>query len=305
MNTLQMNLDDIHQLTLVGKALSSPTRVEILQLLCNMELNINEIAEKLGIPPSSAAMNIKVLEEAKLIQTTLQPGIRGSMKLCKKNQDEIFIQLKTQVDYEEDSISIPMPIGNYVDYKVESPCGLVNEKGPIDEEDEPRCFYNPNRTTAKLLWFMNGYVEYRFPNHVLKDKKEKSLELSMELCSEDHDYNLTHPSDITVWINGIEAGTWECPSDFGGRRGKLNPDWWPDKNTQYGILKTWKLTKDGSYLDEEKVNHTSIEDYQLAKEEYISVRIGIKEDAKHIGGVNLFGDSFGDSPQNIEMKIIF
>ena len=61
-----------------------------------------------------------------------------------------------------------MPIGNYVDYQVEPTCGLVGEKGPIGEEDEPRGFYDPKRTKAKLLWFGRGYVEYRFPNNILK-----------------------------------------------------------------------------------------------------------------------------------------
>jgi predicted transcriptional regulator len=300
-----MSLDDTKHLALVSKALSAEIRIEILKLLCNSDLNVNEIAEKLKIPASSAASHIKVLEEALLIKTTLQPGVRGSMKLCKKQMDEIGISLTTHNNCFEEQEMISMPIGNYVDYKVEPTCGLVNEKGPIDEEDEPRCFYNPMRTTAKLLWFQKGYVEYRFPNNVLKQKKVKKLELSFELCSEDHEYNLDCPSDITVWINGIEAGTYTCPSDFGGRRGSLNPSWWPDKNTQYGKLKTWKLTEEGSFIDDQKVNDKSISSYGLSTKEYISVRIGIKDDANNIGGINIFGDSFGDFPQDIILRFIF
>lgn len=305
MQTIKMSLDDTKHLALVSKALSAEIRIEILKLLCNSDLNVNEIAEKLKIPASSAASHIKVLEEALLIKTALQPGVRGSMKLCKKQMDEIGISLSTHSNCFEEQEMISMPIGNYVDYKVEPTCGLVNEKGPIDEEDEPRCFYNPMRTTAKLLWFQKGYVEYRFPNNVLKQKKEKRLELSFELCSEDHEYNLDCPSDITVWINGIEAGTYTCPSDFGGRRGSLNPSWWPDKNTQYGKLKTWKLTEEGSFIDDQKVNDKSISSYGLSTKEYISVRIGIKDDAKNIGGINIFGDSFGDFPQDIILRFIF
>ena len=127
----------------------------------------------------------------------------------------------------------------------------------------------------------------------------------MELCSEDHEYNFDFPSDITVWINGIEAGTWNCPGDFGGRRGKYNPAWWPDKNTQYGNLKTWTLTEQGSFLDGDLMNNMSIKEYRLSENAYISVRIGIKEDAGHVGGVNLFGDCFGDYAQNIRMKFVF
>ena len=36
-----------------------------------------------------------------------------------------------------------------------------------------------------------------------------------------------------------------------------------------------------------------------------SVRIGVKEDAVHKGGMNLFGNGFGDYPQDIVMKMWF
>lgn len=301
--TKHMDLDDKEQLALLARALSAEVRIEILKLLCRCDLNINEIAERLGLPQSSAAAHVKVLEEAGLIKTSLKPAVRGSMKVCSKQLEAFGVELITKM--EEETEVINMPIGNFVDYYVEATCGIVSEKGHIDEEDEPRCFYNPDRTKAKLLWFGKGYVEYRFSNKVLTNRQEKRMELSMELCSEDHEYNFDFPSDITVWINGIEAGTWDCPGDFGGRRGKLNPGWWPDKNTQYGILKTWKLTEQGTYIDERKINSLAIHEYHLSEKAFISVRIGIKEDAEHIGGVNLFGDCFGDYAQNIRMKIIF
>ena len=251
-------LDDTRRLVLLGKALSVETRLDILKLLCGRERNINEIAEELSIPPSSAASHVRVLEAAGLIKTALQPGIRGSMKLCSK---------------------------------------VV--------EDEPRCFYYPERTNAKLLWLGKGYVEYRFPNNVLKRATEERAELSFEVCSEDHEFNLNWPSDITVWMNGREAGTFLCPSDFGGRRGKLNPDWWPDKNTQYGMLKTWSFTPDGTFLDGEKISECTLKEYGLSENEYISVRIGIKEDAGHRGGLNLFGNCFGDYPQDIKLTLFY
>ncbi|WP_181899234.1 ArsR/SmtB family transcription factor [Lachnotalea glycerini] len=299
------NLDlDHSDLVLTARALASEVRIDILKLLCKESLKVNEIAERLDIPASTAALNVKVLEEAGLIRCDLQPGIRGSMKVCYKQTEELNITLNHDENRSKNGIEvISMPIGNYVDYKVTPTCGIVNEKSHIDDEDEPRCFYNPARITAKLLWFGAGYVEYRFPNAVIQKRRVKSAELSMELCSEAPDYDLNCKSDITVWINGIDAGTWCSPSDFGGRRGKLNPDWWPDKNTQYGILKTWRLTDKGTFIDKEKVNENVMKDYSLADYPYISIRIGIKEDAQNIGGVNIFGDCFGDYPQNIVLKL--
>lgn len=249
-------------------------------------------------------MHVKVLEEAGLIKTELLPAVRGSMKVCHKAADEIMIAVRTSMGAEKVEV-INMPIGSYVDYKVFPTCGLVNEKGCIGEEDEPRCFYHPDRASAQLLWFGEGYVEYRFPNHMLKMARETRVELSMELCSEDHEFNMDFPSDITVWINNVEAGTWTCPSDFGGRRGIWNPEWWPDKNTQFGLLKTWKISGDGTYLDDEKLSEVTLQEYHLNESDYISVRIGIKENAVHKGGINLFGDGFGDYAQGIRMAIFY
>lgn len=303
--TIKMNLDDKDHLTSIAKALSVEARIEILKRLKKQDFSINELAEQLDIPASSAASHIKVLEEAGFIKTTLQPASRGSMKVCHILLDHIYIEVNTALKGEEEIQLIKMPIGSFVDIKAAPTCGIVGAKGPIGEEDEPGSFYYPDRFDAKLIWFRRGYVEYRFPNSSLKKKKIKRLELSMELCSEDHEYNLECPSDITIWINGREAGTWFCPSDFGGRRGKLNPDWWPDKNTQYGILKTWILGEKGSYIEQNLANERTIFDYELEKGDFISVRIGVKEEAQHIGGINLFGDCFGDYNQNIVMKLLF
>ena len=299
---LYLDFDKKKELCSLGKALSSEVRIEILKLLEQQSLNVNEIAEKLEIPASSAAMNVRVLEEAGLIRTELRPGVRVSMKICSKQCGEVKILLKeTGTDAQVEVIS--MPVGNYVDYEVSPTCGMVNDTDYIDGEDEPRCFYNPLRTTAQLIWFGAGYVEYRFSNAGVQKKELKMAELSVELCSETADYDLDCPSDITLWLNGIDAGTYNCPSDFGGRRGKLNPDWWEDKNTQFGVLKTWRIDETGTYLDDVKVSDCSIEEYRMTETPYISVRIGIKKEAEHIGGVNIFGSHYGDHPQDILLKL--
>ena len=296
-----LKLENEKELMALGKALSSESRIQILELLQKGPLCVNEIAEILGIPASSAALNIRVLEEADLIRTELKPGVRGSMKLCIPQEFHLVLDLEKKEEEQEEVIS--MPVGSYVDYKITPTCGMVNDDEYIDGEDEPRCFYDPRRISAKLIWFSSGYLEYRFPNAGMQKTKVKSLEFSAEMCSETADHDLDCPSDITLWMNGLEAGTWTCPSDFGGRRGKLNPDWWEDKNSQYGNLKQWYIDETGTYLDGKKVSDRKLEEYHLADGDYISVRIGIREDARHSGGVNIFGSSFGDYPQDLVMKL--
>ncbi len=303
--TIKMNLDDTERMAVISKALSSETRINILRYLRRSDLNVNEIATLLNIPASSAAAHVKALEEAGFIRTSLQPGIRGSMKVCHIVLDHIYMELDTAGNLEQEEEIIRMPIGSYTDYKAVPSCGLASSKGPIGPEDEPRCFFLPERMDAQLIWLGSGYLEYRFPAYPFTEKKAKKLEISMELCSEDHEYNLDYPSDLTLWINNKEIGTWSCPGDFGGRRGKLNPDWWPDKNTQYGHLKTWKITGQGCYLDDDKTYETKLDELGLEKNDYITVRIGVREDAQHQGGLNIFGEGFGDYAQNINMRIIF
>jgi predicted transcriptional regulator len=303
--TIKMNLDDVEHLATVSKALSSETRIEILRQLRHKDLNVNEIAELLDIPASSSAAHVKVLEEAGMIKTSLQPGIRGSMKLCHIVLDHIYVEMNTAKNLEQEEEVIKMPIGSYVDYRIEPTCGMASIKGPIGTEDDPRCFYLPERMEAQLIWLGNGYIEYRFPNNSMSGKKVQRLEISMELCSEDHEFNLDYPSEITLWVNDLEAGTWNCQSDYGGRRGKLNPDWWPDKNTQYGMLKTWCITEQCCMLDDERTHTRGLSEFALTEKDFISVKIGIKPEATSKGGINLFGESFGDFSQNIVMKIVF
>lgn len=304
MERIEYTLDDEQRLIALGKALSSENKLQIIRLLKKQTLSINDIAKQTNSPVSSTALNIKALEEANIVKTNLIKANRGTVKMCSLNLEGVGITFDSSTKNMQYDV-IDMPIGNFVDYKAMPTCGIVNEDGEIDEEDEPRCFYSPLRTTAKLIWLGDGYLEYRFPNHIIQNKKVKSIEISAELCSEAKDYELDYPSDITLWINKIDAGTWECPSDYGGRRGKLNPTWWPDKNTQYGKLKVWLINEDGTFLDGNKVSDKTVFDYSLKENNYIEVRIGIKEDAKHHGGINIFGDKFGDYEQNIQMKFIY
>lgn len=300
---IELSLDKPDELYSIAKALASEVRIDIIKLLNSYSLNVNEISEHLNIPASTAAVNVKVLEEAGLISTNLQPGERGSMKLCSRKRDVIKIILKQANAKRENSFYIDMPIGNYTDCKVAPTCGLVNIDEYIGIEDEPRSFYNTKKSEAQLIWFSKGYLEYKFPNTVLQNIEPKSIKISLEICSEAPNYRNDWPSDITMWINGYDCGTWTSPGDFGGRRGKLNPAWWSSGSTQFGLLKKWKINGEGTFIDEKRVGDIDIDTLQLDENDYITVRIGIKEDTEYVGGINIFGEKFGDYPQNIVMRI--
>lgn len=70
----EYDVTDVDILCKLGKALSSPIRIEMLHILSRETLNIGEIAKKTGIPASSAAFHLKMLEEAGLVRMEEQPG---------------------------------------------------------------------------------------------------------------------------------------------------------------------------------------------------------------------------------------
>ncbi len=125
--------------------------------------------------------------------------------------------LRRNLDVNE-IVSVEMPIGSYTGCKVHPTCGLYSPEGVIGMEDTEYSFYDPEKIRAGLFWTSAGYVEYKFANAVPKNRHAKSLSLSMEICSEAPGYREDWKSDITVWINGVDCGTWTCPGDFGSRK---------------------------------------------------------------------------------------
>ena len=131
-----------------------------------------------------------------------------------------------------------------------APCGLCSPKGIIGLLDVPATFLNPDRMNAGLMWFTRGFVEYQFPNNARQVGKDVvALDFSLELSSEVPGTSADWPSDITIAINAREVGVWTSPGDFGDKRGVYTPDWWKLKGSQYGKLKSWRVTPDGAFVD--------------------------------------------------------
>jgi predicted transcriptional regulator len=129
--------------------------------------------------------------------------------------------------------------------------------------------------------------------------------MSLEVCSEAPLHNDDWPSDVTMWVNGVEIGTWTSPGDFGGERGALTPTWWEEWNSQFGLLKLWKVTEEGTYVDGMRVSNICLDDLKVGVGGFISMRIGVKSSAVNVGGLNIFGRRFGNYPQDIMMRLRF
>ncbi len=307
---LQLSIQDPEILAKICHALSTELRLQILSLLEHDTLSCLEIAKQLDYPLSTISANVKILEEAGLILTELAPAKNGSKKLCSSVYLDILIHLgmgaiipKNSKKYETN-----IPIGNYMDFSVAPSCGMVILKGDntaIDDSpfDDSNYFLSPSRVDAQLLWFRKGFVEYRVPVYDSLHLRPEYISFSLEICSEAPGFNNIWKSDITMWINGVEIGTWTSPGDFGDRNGKLTPSSWMSGSTQYGILTEWAVTDEGTLLNQERLSDVTLSQLNIQKEKYVTMRIGVKDTSEHIGGINIFGERFGDFPQNIIMKI--
>ncbi|SHM55890.1 ArsR/SmtB family transcription factor [Gracilibacillus kekensis] len=303
---LELSINNMEQLSSVTRALSSKVRLQIIDLLNTGNLNVHQLADELEIPVSTAASHVKILEEASLIHTELRPAKRGAMKVCTRNFDDVHIALnqkKKKID-EIENYELEMPIGQYSEFEVAPTCGMANQDKFLVPEDEPVHFYNPVKSDAQIIWTRKGFLEYKFPIILKANAKIKSIQFSLEICSEAPNHDHEWPSDITVWINDIDVGTWTSPGDFGDRPGELNPKYWADStSTQYGILKTWKVTNEKTMLDDINLSNVTTQDLNLLDNNFVKFRVGIKNDAVHKGGMNIFGEKFGDYPQGIKLKI--
>lgn len=285
------------------KALASEPRWRILEYLAEGGRTVSEVAQALGMPPSTAAAQIRILEEAQFLYTELLPASHGLQKVCTRTYDNLCVELPAAPASGDNSAEVVMPVGAYATFEVTPTCGLASPASLIGYLDDPLSFYEPERVQAGLVWFRSGYLEYNFPNRLPQTATASGLLLSVEICSEAPLHNTSWPSDITLWVNGCEVGTWTCPGDFGGQRGQLTPEWWSSGDTQYGVLKRWQINHQGSFIDGYKLSALTVSDLKLGVQRPITVRLGVKADALHVGGLNLFGSSFGNYPQDLALRL--
>jgi predicted transcriptional regulator len=303
--TLEIDVNGDEASVHVLKALASEPRLEILRLLSERFATINEIAQELGVPASTATANVRILESAGLVETELRSTSTGLHKRVVRTYDQVVVNLPSVHVRDPQYVEIEMPVGHYFDVQARPTCGLASAEGLIGLLDDPISFYDPAHTEAELLWFRFGSIEYRFPNRLPPGAILQSVQLSMEICSEAPHALDRWPSDITLWINGVEVGSWTSPGDFGGERGLLTPRWWNVHDTQYGLMKRWRVDESASYVDGMAISRVTLDDLDLKNKPFIPVRIGIKPDAPNQGGLNLFGARFGNYPQGLVLHMTY
>lgn len=285
------------------RAMAHDSRMAILTLLAKGDRNINELGQALGISQPAVTKHIQQLEQAGLVASEYMPGMQGMQKRCRLKFPRLIIDLEEPEQNEDRFEEVAMPIGLYTLAHPGGTCGLANRTKFIGFLDKPQSFYDPERATAEILWMATGFVEYTFPNDLPTSMEIEKLELSMEVCAEAPDSNPDWPSDLTLWINGVEVGTWTCPGDFGGKRGLLTPTWWVEHMTQFGLLKIWSVDASGAYVDGTRISDVPLSRLMVTPQQPLTIRLGVKPDAENQGGFNLFGRGFGNYAQDLVLRL--
>lgn len=299
-----MNLDISDKSLPFYEALASKVRLQVIRLLANQSMNIRELADALGLSSPIMTMHVKKLEKAGIIQTEMHPSKGGVQKVCSLQVEQAEIIFPNKIDHIREYHQSNISIGHYTDFRVEPTCGLATTERFIGEVDDARYFLDAERFQAQILWFSEGYIEYKLPNFLLSTQNPLDLVISMEICSETPLTNNNWPSDITFYLNNIKLGTWTSPGDFGDKRGKYNPVWWPDVINQYGLLKHLSVSHKGTYIDGLHLSDVTLNQVHVRDKQW-TLRMAVEKDAEHIGGLTLFGSGFGNYKQDIVFRLYY
>lgn len=287
----------------IFKALGSEVRIEIIKILLeNHGMNMNELAARLNITNGALTSHIKKLEDCGLITISNESAGHGNQKKCSVYLDKILVDLEAQED-SKNVYQTDIKIGHFSDYQIFPTCGLASSHAIIGEVDDIRYFAHPDRYNAEILWFTRGYVEYIVPNFIPFGQKIDQITFSMEIGSEAPGINEVWPSDITFSLNEKKIAMWTSPGDFGNMKGIFTPDWWYPNWNQYGWLKIIVVNKKGTFIDGLQVSDVSIDDLSLDYHSTLKLKLEVEERAEHIGGLTIFGKSFGNYNQDITVRI--
>lgn len=100
------------QVARVGKALASPKRLELLELLCQGEKAVELLAEQAAISIKLASAHLKALREARLVETR-RDGKYILYRLASDGVADLWVALRSQA--EERLVELQLALKNLVD----------------------------------------------------------------------------------------------------------------------------------------------------------------------------------------------
>lgn len=288
------------------EALASHTRLRMIQLLAQKDMDIKELAEALGVSSSIVTKHVRKLESAGLITTAGITREGNRHKVCALLNIDTQLQVPFNNNRGDTAIRFhqtEVPIGHFTGLHVAAaPCGMVDEERVIGSLDEPVYMFVPERVRAQMLWLCEGYVEYTLPNFLEKGQRLHSLEISGEFSSEVAGYNDDWPSSIGVGLNGCALCSFTTPGDFGSRQGVLTPAWWV--NNQYGILVVIRIDRHGLFINGERRSSLTVDDLDSRSDRWV-LRFEVGGPREKGGGLTLYGEKYGNCRQNLLFRTYY
>ena len=296
------NKENDERTVCIAKALSHPLRIRLLRQILKIPRSVTELAKLNKISNASIIFHLNLLEQAELIVSKVKPNKKGKTLVFYINFSALNLTLQS-AENESDTCFIDqsMRVGNYV---FAAPVNYIriatDNRFIVLEKDDT---YNPNRFDAQLICVDNGELSYAFSAAVAKRHKLLKLEFSLELSSESPYFCNDWKSEIIFSVCGIDVATYLSLGDYGGTRGTLTPPWWDNRYSQYGLLTTVTIDKDGTYLNGEKVSTTvCLSTLELEKKDLILFGLRTEQATQYAGGFNIYGKSFGNIEQDIIMR---
>ncbi len=308
-SSLILDLSDKHSaehIAAIGKALSSPVRLEIIKQLQIKKCNYSELARMFDLPIGTIAFHIKVLEQAGLISVGNMPERKGHIRWCSYAYPYIMMILRSEQKATDEKMrEYNIGIGDYIIFEPISEWGLGAAEGQITGYSDHGFIYGDERKRAQILWCDGGKVVYPVPPSLFDGEGIKEVRISLEISSNTMGYSNHYPSDITYSIDGTELCTDISLGDYGDRYGLYTPKTWYGESTKYGVLKVISVKRDGVYVNQKLVNKKLNVSLFSERSKNNTLFFGIenKPDSPHPGGFNIFGEQFGDYRQAIKINV--
>lgn len=292
-----LDTDNYSSIESICKALGSPIRLKMLKQLTYKPMTVVELSKLNKVTNSTVLFHLELLTAAGVVESRYLPGIKGKAQVFFTNFTKITFTRGADEDDRTMFFTQDIPVGDYIDIKG-SHFGFATETQTYLFTDSEA--YSQPRHDALLLWTPCGKVTYAADNKFcLNGNVVEEVGISLEICSETSFYRNDWKSDITFAVNGVDVATYTSPGDFGGVRGKLNPGWWANENSQYGTQVNLTVNATGTYINNVCVSKVNLRDLKLDKDNRVTLTIYNKPGCKHTGGFNIFGKGFGNFQQNI------
>ena len=79
-----------NEVAAIARAIASKTRWRILKLLGDKKMDVSRIAESLKQTEANVSAQVKILENAGLLESHYEPGIHGVRKVCEPSLNRLI-----------------------------------------------------------------------------------------------------------------------------------------------------------------------------------------------------------------------